>query len=202
LPGSRLLLRDVQGDLLVEGKTLAPIFIEVKGPDWEGEFEGELEKEEFFERKTLGKYVDGEGRAASPVEIPFKVIRHNALKKFADDRPNMVVIVDDLMLSPAVARGIIDGQVREFLREPGSARLGAILFLRPECPVGEPVRYLSNFYDNPAALSACQLPEDAVAVLKDRAEQDSAIVQAEANRWADDPQRTLEDLATKLCSGA
>lgn len=68
--------------------------------------------------------------------------------------------------------------------------------------MGEPVRYLSNFYDNPAALPACQLPEAAVAVLKDRAEQDSATVQAEAGRWADDRQRTLEDLANKLCRGA
>jgi len=190
------------GDLLVQAKTPAPIFVEVKCPDWEGEFEGELEKKEFFERKALGKYVDGEGRAASAVEIPFRVIRDNALKKFTDDRPNMVVVVDDLMLSPAEARGIIDGQVRGFLREPALARLGAILFLKPECPVGEPVRYLSNFYDNPAALPACQLPRDAVAVLKDRAEQDSTIVHDEANRWTDDPQRTLEDLATKLCGGA
>lgn len=64
------------------------------------------EKKEFFERKALVKYVDGEGRAASPVQIPFKVIRDNALKKFTDDRPNMVVVVDDLMISPAEARGV------------------------------------------------------------------------------------------------
>jgi hypothetical protein len=190
------------GDLLVQWESLTPIFVEVKGPDWEGEFEGHLEKEEFIKRKALGKYVDGEGGASSPVEIPFRVIRDNALKKFAGDRPNMVVVVDDLMCSPADARGVIDGQVREFLREPASARVGAILFLRPECPVGGPVRYVSNFYDNPAASVSCQLPKAAVTILTDRAEQDAAMIDTESSAWSDDWDGALQDLAKKLCVGA
>ena len=153
------------GDLLVQLGQATPIFVEVKGPDWEGEFQSEMEKEEFLERKSLGKYVDGEARAASPVQIPFTVIRDNALKKFADDRPNMAVVVDDMMLSPADARGVIDGQVEAFFREPATTRLGAILFLLPEFPAGSASRYVSNFYDNAAALVPCQLPKAAVAVL-------------------------------------
>lgn len=189
------------GDLLVRWGSSVPIFVEVKAPDWEGEFEGELEKEEFFKRKSLGKYVDGEGRAASPVEIPFRVIRENALKKFADDRPNLAVVVDDLMMSPADARGIIDGQVREFFREPATARLGGILFLLVERPVGSAVSYVSNFYDNPDALVPCQLSKPAVTTLTDRAEQDSAMLDAEALRWSEDRQGALEELARKLCAG-
>ena len=190
------------GDLLVQLGQATPIFVEVKGPDWEGEFQSEMEKEEFLERKSLGKYVDGEARAGSPVQIPFTVIRDNALKKFADDRPNMAVVVDDMMLSPADARGVIDGQVEAFFREPATTRLGAILFLLPEFPAGSASRYVSNFYDNAAALVPCQLPKAAVAVLADRAEQDSAMVDAEPRRWSEDHQGSLEDLARRLCASA
>jgi hypothetical protein len=187
------------GDLLVRWGAAAPVFVEVKAPDWEGEFQGELENEEFQKRKTLGKYVDNEGGAASPTEIPFRVIRENALKKFADDRPNMAVVVDDLRISPAEARGMIEDHVKQFFQEPQTVRLGAILFVCVEHPAGEPARYLSNFYENRSATSACQLPEAAVAVLTARAERDSSIVQAEAGKWAGDRQGALEDLARRLC---
>jgi hypothetical protein len=188
------------GDLLIKWGTTNPVFVEVKAPDWEGEFEGEMEQKEFFERKAQGKHVDGEHGPTSPTGIPFQVILRNALKKFSDDRPNMTVIVDDLRLSPAKARGIIDGDVKKFFEEPHTEKLGAILFLRFECNMGESVRCLSNFYDNPKAKLACRLAYVPTTVLKDRAERDLAITQAEAKRWADNRRGALEEQVRKLCS--
>jgi hypothetical protein len=158
------------GDLLAQMEDPTPIFIEVKAPDWQGE----LSEDERPQRKTLGKHVDAEARAVSPIEMPFQVIRNNALKKFTDDQPNLVVIVDDLFDSPASARGVIEGYVDEFFHDPETARVGGILFLCPQCPVGRPVSYSSNFYHNPAALDRCRLPKAVITILSNRAEQDAA----------------------------
>lgn len=186
------------GDLLIQWGATNPVFVEVKAPDWEGEYKGEMEQQEFRMRKAQGKYVDGEHGPTSPTEIPWKVILENALKKFSDDRPNLAVVVDDLRLSPTKARGMIDGDVRKFFQEPDTEKLGAILFLCLDCNAGESVHCLSNFYDNPTAISACQLPSAPAAVLKSRAERDSAITQAEAKKWTD-RQSALHDVARKLC---
>jgi hypothetical protein len=164
------------GDLLVQLGQTVPIFVEVKGPDWEGEFEAELEKKEFFKRKALGKYVDGKSRAVSPIQIPFIVIKENALKKFSDDRPNLVVIVDDLLDSPADARGVIEGYVATFFENVEVKRLGGVLFLKPETVWGRPAHYLSNLYDNPNAFTACRLPVAAIEILTAAAERDAAAI--------------------------
>lgn len=187
------------GDLLVQWKALTPIFVEVKGPDWEGEFQSQLPNHKFLKRKALGKQVDGEAGAVSPVGMPFQVIRDNAMKKFAPNQPNMVVIVDGLLVSPANARGVIDSHVEKFFGEPQTDKLGAILFLLAECPAGGQVRYRSNFYTNPLALAACLLPEHAAVVLNDRAVRDWAERKAEATNRKRNRRKELAELSRKLC---
>jgi hypothetical protein len=164
------------GDILVQWGATAPVFVEVKGPDWEGEFEGELEKEEFLKRKALGRYVDVESRAVSPVGTSFRVIRKNILRKLAGDRPSLAVIVDDFRDSPAEARGVIEGSVAAFFGGPDVKRLGGVLFLKPETVWGKPVYYLSNFYHNPNAFAACRLPGPVIDVLTASADRDAAMI--------------------------
>lgn len=188
------------GDLLVKWKNVTPIFTEVKGPDWEAELSQELPMSEFLERKAVGKCVDGEAGPASPTQIPFKVIRDNVLPKLANDQPNLVAIVDNLRISPAMSRGPADWEIVSFFREPNTSPLGGILFLLVDKPVGR-VRYISNFYKNASALGPCRLAEGVVAALTQRAARDSAMVNAEARRWSEDRQGVLEELAKKICAG-
>lgn len=150
------------GDLEVTWPPSTAIFVEVKGPDWQSELSpSELRGE----RKGRGKWVDLEGRSVSPTDSAFDVIRRNALKKFTGLRPNLVVIVDDLFVSPAQARGVIDEKVVEFFREPDVAVLGGILFITLDYVNGQ-IRYFVNFYENSQPLPTCQLPAGASAELR------------------------------------
>jgi len=166
------------GDILVQLGESSPIFTEVKAPDWEGELSPE---EQIGGRKQLGKFLHAEGRAVGLAQVPLRVIKDNALKKFTPDRPNLAVVVDNLFASPAEARGVIEWQIDEFFQKPETQCVGGILFLLIECPAGRAVRYVSNFYDNPAAISNCKIPEVAVKVLTERAERDADIMEHE---WA------------------
>jgi hypothetical protein len=142
------------GDLEVEWPGAPPIFVEVKGPDWQSELStAELRSP----RKAQGKWVDLEARAVSPTASPLDVTQRNALKKFSRTRANLVAIVDDLFVSPAQARGVIEGSIREFFLKPEVGVLGGILFVTPDYIAGQ-IRYFINFYENPLASQPCQLP--------------------------------------------
>jgi hypothetical protein len=164
------------GDLLVQLGESASIFVEVKAPDWQGELTSE---ERLGVRKQHGKFLHAEARAVGLCEMPLRVIEENALKKFTHDRPNLAVVVDDLFSSPAEARGVIEWQIDQFFRKPEVQCLGGILFLLVECPAGRGVRYISNFYDNRAATSACMIPDVAIKVLRECTERDANIVNQE-----------------------
>jgi hypothetical protein len=164
------------GDLLVQFEGSAAIFAEVKAPDWEGELTPE---ERAAGRKQQGKFLHAEARAVGLALGPLQVIRNNALKKFSVDRPNLVVVVDNLFASPADARGVMEWQIDEFFQDARTQYLGGILFLLVDCPAGRAVRYISNFYENAAAVSNCRIPEPAVRVLLARAERDAAIMSRE-----------------------
>lgn len=164
------------GDLLVQWGNATPVFVEVKAPDKEGEWAKELSLDELLARKALGRLAPPESGAVSPVEMPFQVIRDKVLKKLTADQPNLAVIVDDLRASPADARGVIEGSVARFFGSPDVKRLGGVLFLKPETVWGRPVYYLSNFYHNPNALTACCLPEQVIDTLTASAERDAAMI--------------------------
>ena len=120
-------------------------------------------------RKGKGKWVHLEARAVGLTQSPFDVIRRNALKKLTLTRPNLVVVVDDLFVSPAQARGLIDGKVTDFFLEPEVVALGGILFITPDYIDGR-IRYFINFYENSLALRPCQLAPGAVQKLREISE--------------------------------
>lgn len=136
-------------------------FVEVKGPDWQSEL---APAELRGTRKTQGKWVDLEGRAVGITTSPFDVIRRNAIKKFTPTRSNLIVIVDDLFVSPAQARGVVEGGVEEFFREPDVDVIGGILFVKADYFEGR-IDYFINFYENPVSLETCRLPSNAVQKL-------------------------------------
>jgi hypothetical protein len=81
---------DHPGDLDIQWQESEPIFVEVKGPDWEGEL---TEAERVAGRTSLPKYINAEGRAIVPQERVLYAITR-ALPKLAEQRANLVVVVD------------------------------------------------------------------------------------------------------------
>ena len=131
------------------------IFVEVKAPDWQGELSPE---EKTGARKVQGKSVDLEGRYVDPLSQPLTVITNNALPKLTPDRPNLIVIADDLFLSP-VSVPFLAHRMDEFLKRPENACIGGVLFFVAEWCGGE-IEYLIRFHENKAAYKTCRIPSN------------------------------------------
>jgi hypothetical protein len=141
------------GDLEIQWFDTGPIFVEIKGPDWQGELS---DSEKMGERKTQLKYLDMEARFVDPASQVLKVIESNAIPKFSRDRSNLVVIVDDLFISPVGLPGL-ESQVQAELARAEFAILGGVLFLKADWWAGS-IEYRIQFVSNPNALSQCALP--------------------------------------------
>ena len=84
------------GDLEIQWLDTEPIFVEVKAPGWESEL---TQRERLGSRKDLPKNINLEPRAIAPHErVVYAVLK--ALPKFAENRANLVVVHDDLFVSP------------------------------------------------------------------------------------------------------
>jgi hypothetical protein len=77
------------------------VFVEVKGPGWPGEVtnrKGRQSTQSQIQRLQQPKYIDGKGGPVGPSEaIRFAIDK--AYKKFKDDRPNLLVVADNLFVS-------------------------------------------------------------------------------------------------------
>ena len=114
------------GDLEIHAKAAPPIFVQVKSPGWESE----LLPDERKERKRQPKYRQGEARFIDSAKPVIYAIC-KSLPKFSTARENLVVIVDDLFLSPT-ARPAHWGanRVQEYLTTaPPAARVGGVLLI-------------------------------------------------------------------------
>lgn len=142
------------GDLSVSWQSTPPVFVEVKGPGWESE----LSTEELTgDRKTQGKYVDGEMRSVDSINPVLRAI-DKSLPKFALGRANVVAIVDDLNISPtSLPKGWLEPTIQEHIARPPGQVVSGVFFLRPELYHGEPLEYFYRFVHNPAA--STPLPE-------------------------------------------
>jgi hypothetical protein len=143
------------GDLEIRWGSTEAIFVEVKAPDWEGELS---ESERTPDRKALGRLVDGEARSVDPIGEAFKVIEENALPKFSDTMPNLVVVVDNYF-SSVVGHPYqyLQERAEAELRAPKYSRLGGVLFLKTDVWKST-VEYLVAFVANPNAIRNCSLP--------------------------------------------
>jgi hypothetical protein len=156
-----------EGDLLVQWQDATPIFVETKGPSWRGELLPRTEAErarmtpqqweEFKERIRKPKEQDLEARWADPAGQALWVVEENALKKLFDDRPSLVAVADDLFVTP-VGLPNLKAVVEQHMGRAGFDRLGAILFLKPECRRSA-IEYRIDFVVNEGALPPCRLPE-------------------------------------------
>lgn len=135
------------GDLDIQWRDGEPMFVEVKAPDWEGEL---TDGERRHGRKNLPKYINSEGRAIAPHERVLYAI-NKALPKLVDHRANLVVVVDDLFVSPVeMPREYLSSFVAEHLTRPQCQLVGGVLLLNP-VSYGGFVEYRKYFVPNVGA---------------------------------------------------
>ncbi|MGA9885058.1 MAG: hypothetical protein WBQ34_15195 [Candidatus Acidiferrales bacterium] len=128
-----------------------------------------------------------EGGAVGSHLVALDVVRRNALPKLTDRCPNLVFIVDDLKVSPVEMPTLAYHVEREFANpdhdpdDPNDVftyeRLGGLLFLHVEVPLGQNVRYLTDFIPNRNAIPACSLPQSVTSELTQMKEATRALVE-------------------------
>lgn len=99
------------GEFQVQWHDTKPIFVEVKGPRWEGELN---DHEKFGPRRQQPRYINGEARFVDSVG---KIIdaAEKAIPKFPTSGPNLLVVVAYLLfVSPReLPRNILEPQLSE-----------------------------------------------------------------------------------------
>lgn len=135
------------GDLDIQWRKSEPIFVEVKGPDWQGEL---TEAERRVGRKGLPKHINAEGRAIAPQErVLYAMIK--ALPKLAESRANLVVVVDDLFVSPVeLPKAYLTAVIENGLADPACRLIGGVFLLNP-VSYGDYVEYRKYFVPNVGA---------------------------------------------------
>jgi hypothetical protein len=169
-----------KGEIMVSLPGSPDIFVEVKHPGWQGEYRhrriaemGKLtpqQEEQCVARMKQGKYLPADGGRVAPHVAAMDVVRRNALPKLTDQCPNLVIVVDDLQVSPVGLPSLADLVEREFFdpdHDPGDPdddlayeRLGGVLFLgNPEYENNyKTIHYGTDFVQNKGALPRCALP--------------------------------------------
>lgn len=136
------------GDIDVQYGDTEPVFVEVKGPGWQGELSDE---ERSRGRKEQSKFEGIEARSVGPSASACYAI-DKAIPKFSSHRCNLVVIVDDLYISPVeLPEGWLEHDVTEHLvKTPRGSSVGGALFVWVT-QSGGPVEYRHRFVRHSAA---------------------------------------------------
>lgn len=136
------------GDLDIQWRDSEPIFVEVKGPDWQAEL---TDVKRGAGRKDLPKYINAEGRAIAPQErVTYAISK--ALPKLGERRANLVVVVDDLFVSPLdLPKDYLTAVIAKDLTDPARNLVGGVFLLNPVC-YGDVVEYRKYFVPNVDAI--------------------------------------------------
>jgi hypothetical protein len=138
---------DHPGDIDIQWMDSEPIFVEVKGPGWEGVLAPEVRND----RKLLPKYINGEARFVDTAGPLVRTI-DKAIPKFSAARTNIVAIVDDLFISPLeLPLDFLEAKITHHLTKTECARVGGVLFLYPVKVIDRPLEYRHYFIGNSAA---------------------------------------------------
>ncbi len=141
----------VPGDLEISLDGTPPVFAEVKCPGWQGELEADKRTKE---RKSAPKYTDGEMNSFDNATTIIYSVK-KALPKFCSSRANIVVVVDNLFVSPALVPddSIFDARFRRLFSGTEFDHVSGVFMLRPVLYL-ELVEYLTLFVKG----RGCPLP--------------------------------------------
>ena len=136
---------DRPGDIEIQWRDTNPIFVEVKGPGWEGELSTE---EHAAGRSHHPKYdcEKPEPRSVDPIERVFFGVS-KALPKLANHRVNLVVIVDDLFVSPLDFPKTYAAGLTKRITDPTYEAVGGVFLLSPVA-YGDSIEYRKYFLPN------------------------------------------------------
>jgi len=152
------------GEFEVQWRDTDPMFVEVKGPRWEGELASD---EKTGPRRQGPKYVNGEARNLDSVGKVIDCMK-KAGPKFLPDKPNLLVVAGYLLfVSPRLLKAnIILPQLESALSKPVFSRIGGVAIFDVFCR-GSSVEYQMVFQENPAASTECSLPDTVTKGLKE-----------------------------------
>lgn len=144
------------GEFEIQWYSLPPIFVEVKGPRWEGELSNE---EMNGPRRHQPRYVNGEARSFDSISKVMAAAK-KAAPKFLDDRPNLLVVVGYLLfVSPReLPRNIVEPKLAKALSESRFSNIGGILIF-DFANDAETISYHAAFIANKMASRSCSIPE-------------------------------------------
>ena len=155
-----------EGDLVVEWPGSPEIFVEIKAPSWRSEVvpddaaRAKMTTEQWEAVKARlqqPKYGNQQGGAFNSATPILDVIARNALKKLFDDRPNLIVVLDDLFV-PAIGFPTFESQAEdEVFSLPNGSKLGGILLFNVQ--LSRTIEYSIQYIANRTALPKCSLPE-------------------------------------------
>jgi len=147
------------GDIAIQWRELPGVFVEVKGPRWEGELD---ESELRGHRRSQPRYLNAEARWADPVGKLMEAVE-KALPKFPDSRPNLLVVVDDMLFVSILEwpKNIIVPSVAERLAAGKFSIIGGILVFNTVC-YGQEIVYRTLFIENGECHPKCRLPRPMV----------------------------------------
>ena len=145
------------GDLEISFKEHGSVFVEVKGPTWQGE----LARSEIHNGRTKQpKYITGDARFGNPAGRVMAAI-DKALPKLGAAQGTLVVIADDLFVPlldwPESAQSVMYGRIEKHLGRNGCSVVGGVLVLSPIVGANG-FESRSHFIPNASAVSQCRLP--------------------------------------------
>lgn len=145
------------GEFEVQWNSLQPIFVEVKGPRWEGELSDE---ELNGPRRHQPRFIDGEARWIDSIG-KVMAATDKAVPKFLSDRPNLLVVVAYLLfVSPHdLPRNIVEPRITSMLSDNRYRNIGGLLIF-DFAYNSKPISYHAAFIQNPKANKLCKIPED------------------------------------------
>lgn len=142
------------GEFEIQWKSTSPIFVEVKGPRWEGE----MDQSERTIRKREGKYKSGEARTLDTIGKVIEAIdKAKKQNKFSAGKPNLLVIcTTNLFVSPTeLSDKIVKPKVEAALKS--ALLIGGVLLLNIMCQEMK-IRYETLFVTNSTANEDSKLP--------------------------------------------
>ncbi len=144
------------GEFEIQWPGTQPIFVEVKGPRWEGELS---DAERKGPRRKKPRYVNAEARWVDPIE---RVVYEagKAAPKFLPNKPNLLVVAGYLLfLTPReLPRNIVEPRIKSALSDKKFSTIGGIMIFDALCK-GGPVDYEIVFINNSSAEPLCAIPE-------------------------------------------
>ena len=138
------------GDLEIRWRDTLPIFVELKGSGWEGEL---TPNEIAAGRQHSDKCINAEARAVGPIGRVVYAME-KALPKLDASRGNLVVVVDDLFISPTeLPKGCLASSLAHKIKATDFRPISGLFLINP-VSYGSPVEYRKYFVANPNAVTA------------------------------------------------